>query len=176
MRRRPVGTACTLPAHRTEISITGIKTNNPIMIMKKNQNCISACNKLLRGEISAIETYQQARAKFSASPHRGTIEQIIEDHRQNAEALRRHITDMGGTADRDSGLWGDFAKAVEGTATLLGNAPAIAVLKQGEEHGINEYKEAINNPDVMAEAKVMYRDTLIPRLQKHIALLDSLPA
>lgn len=143
--------------------------------MNENQNCISACNKLLRGEISAIETYQQALEKFSDSPHRATIEQILDDHSKSADALRKHIADMGGTADSDSGLWGDFAKAVEGTAKLLGDSPAIAVLKQGEEHGISEYKEALNDPNVMAEAKVMYRDTLIPRLQKHIAVLEALP-
>ena len=152
------------------------KTTNPNhKTMKDNQNCISACNKLLRGEISAIETYQQALEKFADSPHRETIVQILDDHRKSADALRKHVSDMGGIPDNDSGLWGDFAKAVEGTAKLLGDSPAIAALKQGEEHGISEYKEAINNPDVMAEAKVMYRDTLIPRLQKHIAVLESLP-
>ncbi|RYZ80830.1 MAG: DUF2383 domain-containing protein [Proteobacteria bacterium] len=143
--------------------------------MNNNKNCVSACNKLLRGEISAIETYQQALEKFADTPHRSTIESILDDHRKSAEALRKHIADMGGVADTDSGLWGGFAKAVEGTAKLLGDTPAIAVLKQGEEHGISEYKEAINNPDVMEEAKVMYRDTLIPRLQKHIAVLEALP-
>lgn len=143
--------------------------------MKENQNCISACNKLLRGEISAIETYQQALEKFTDSPHRGTIEGILDDHRKSADALRKHIADMGGVADTDSGLWGGFAKAVEGAAKLMGDSPATAVLKQGEEHGISEYKEAINNPEVMADAKVMYRDTLIPRLQKHIAVLESIP-
>ncbi len=143
--------------------------------MKKYQNCISACNKLLRGEISAIETYQQALDKFSDTPHRATIAGILDDHRKSADALRKHITDMGGTPDSASGLWGEFVKAVEGTAALMGDSPAIAVLKQGEEHGISEYKEAINDPEVMDEAKVMYRDTLIPRLQKHIAVLEALP-
>ncbi|RYD45640.1 MAG: DUF2383 domain-containing protein [Verrucomicrobiaceae bacterium] len=141
----------------------------------ETRNCVSACNKLLRGEISAIETYQQALEKFADSPHRATIDQILDDHRKSADALRKHIADMGGTADTESGLWGQFAKAVEGTAKLMGDGPAIAALKQGEEHGISEYKEAINDPGVMAEAKVMYRDTLIPRLQKHIAVLEALP-
>ncbi|MEO5713646.1 MAG: DUF2383 domain-containing protein [Luteolibacter sp.] len=144
--------------------------------MKEKQNCISACNKLLRGEISAIETYQQALEKIDDSPRLAVLEEILEDHQKNTGALRNHISSMGGIPDTASGLWGNFARAVEGTAKLLGDSATITALKQGEEHGIDEYRTALNDPNVMAEAKVMFRDVLIPRLQKHVTQLERLTA
>lgn len=144
--------------------------------MNDTQTCIDACNKLLRGEISAVETYSQALEKFEVSPDKSRLQQIMEDHQKSADALRNHISDMGAVPDSDSGPWGTFVQAVEGAAVLLGKSPAVTALIQGEEHGIHEYEEALKDPDVMTEIKVVFRDTLIPRLQKHIAILEGLPA
>lgn len=144
--------------------------------MNDTQSCIDACNKLLRGEISAIETYSQALEKFKSTSALTPLQQILEDHQRSAATLRIHISEMGAAPDTGSGPWGAFAKAVEGVATLLGKSPAIAILIQGEEHGISEYEEALNDPGVMDEMKIVFRDIHIPRLQKHIAVLEELPA
>ncbi|MBK1817003.1 DUF2383 domain-containing protein [Luteolibacter yonseiensis] len=143
--------------------------------MNNTQSCIEACNKLLRGEISAVETYTQALGKFDNSNSRSILQQIKEDHQRSADTLRSHLSEMGATPDSESGAWGKFAQAVEGVATLLGKSPAVAVLIQGEEHGIDEYEEALNDPGVMTEMKIVFRDIHIPRLQKHVALLEALP-
>jgi len=144
--------------------------------MNNSESCIRACNKLLRGEISAIETYQQALGKFSGAPEEPLLSKILDDHQKNADALREHLAEMGGVPDKESGAWGTFAAAVEAMAKLFGDATALEALKQGEEHGINEYEDALNNKDVMDEMKTTIRGTLLPRLQKHIASLETLPA
>ena len=51
--------------------------------------------------------------------------------------LRRLVNVFGEDNDTSSGAWGTFAKAVEGSAKLLGNKAAIRALKTGEEHGVN---------------------------------------
>ncbi len=144
--------------------------------MSDSQSCIQACNKLLRGELSAIETYQQALEKFSGAPEEPLLSKILDDHQKNADALRDHLSEMGGVPDNDSGAWGIFAKAVEGAAKLLGESTALAALKEGEEHGIYEYEDALSSKDVMDEMKTTIRGTLLPRLQKHITTLEGLPA
>ncbi len=141
-----------------------------------NKTCIHACNKLLRGEISAIETYSQALGKLDNPGDKAILQQIMKDHQESAATLRDHVSEMGGVPDSESGAWGTFAKAVEGAAALFGKSPAVAALIQGEQHGINEYEEALHDPDVMPEIKVVFRETLIPRLKTHIAVLEGLPS
>jgi len=142
--------------------------------MNDTSTCVFVCNKLLRGEISAIESYQEALGKFEHSADIDSLQQILEDHRKSADALRDHIAAMGATPDTDSGAWGNFAQTVTSAAGLLGQSPVVSALIQGEEHGIREYEEALNDRDVMNEVKIVFRDTLIPRLQKHIALLENI--
>lgn len=138
------------------------------------EECIDACNKLLRGELAAVETYSQAIEKFDTEVERTALETIRADHQNSVNELRRHLTDMGAVPDESSGAWGNFAGALEGSAKLLGESPALAVLEQGEKHGISEYEEALANPRVMREIKDVIRARLLPPLDEHIAALSRL--
>ncbi len=144
--------------------------------MNTSEACIETCNKLLRGELSAIQTYGQALEKFAESPESITLREILADHQDSAFALRDHVLELGGVPAADSGAWGSFAKAVEGTAKLLGDSAALQALREGEKHGINEYEDALESPDVMEEAKNTIRDTLLPRQIEHLSRLDTLQA
>jgi rubrerythrin len=145
-----------------------------IEIMNATHECIDVCNSLLRGELSAIETYNQALEKFDSETERSALRSIQNDHQNSASRLRDHIIEMGAEPAAESGAWGTFAKAVEGTAKMLGESPALAALKQGEEHGIDEYEEALRNTGVMDEIKTVIRHELLPPLSQHIAALDRL--
>lgn len=144
--------------------------------MNATHECIDVCNSLLRGELSAIETYGQALEKFENDTERSALRAIQNDHQNSAARLREHLIDMGAEPASDSGAWGTFAKAVEGTAKLLGESPALAALQQGEEHGVDEYEEALRNDDVMAEIKAVIRQQLLPPLSEHVAALERLRA
>lgn len=142
--------------------------------MNVTDKCIEFCNRLLRGEHSAIETYGQALEKFDEEVEATTLRTIRSDHERSASRLRQHIIDMGARPDTESGAWGTFAQAVQGTAKHLGESAALAVLKQGEEHGIDEYEKALGEPEVMEEIKGVIRLELLPPLSEHIAALDRL--
>lgn len=144
--------------------------------MIHSESCINACNKLLRGEIAAIETYIQAMDKFESSEESPILLKILQDHQESATDLRNHVTEMGAVPETESGIWGTFAKAVEGTAKLLGDSPAITALKAGEEHGIQDYEIALDSGDLMPAAEAIIREKLLPRLREHVAILDGLPA
>ena len=145
-----------------------------IIIMNATDECIDVCNSLLRGELSAVETYTQAIAKFDNDPERRALEGIRSDHQRSVGRLREHLIDMGATPANDSGAWGSFAQAVEGTAKLLGDSPALKALEQGEEHGVDEYEDALRNADVMPEIKTIIRGELLPALSEHISTLGRL--
>ena len=144
--------------------------------MNATEECIDICQKLLRGELSAIETYTQAIAKFDADIERSALEGIRFDHENSANRLRDHLREMGAEPANDSGTWGSFANILEAAAKALGESPALAVLKQGEEHGIDEYEEALRDSGVMTEMKSVIRESLLPPLSQHIITLNQLKA
>jgi uncharacterized protein (TIGR02284 family) len=142
---------------------------------KTTSNCDSL-NSLLRGELSATETYQQAMAKVGDEHGATELRQIRDDHRTAANAIRQHIHELGGKPDQDSGVWGMWAKAVEGTAKLFGNTAAMKALKEGEEHGIHSFERVLQDDAVPAVCKDAIRSTLLPQARTHIDILDRLMA
>ena len=137
---------------------------------------VDTLNSLLRGELSAIETYKQALAKDGDNISPGELRRIHDEHRQAATILADHIQQHGGQPDRTSGAWGSFAKAVEGTAKLFGNAAALKALKEGEEHGIKEYQEALTKRELPGDCAVLIESKLLPNAMAHVPALDRLMA
>jgi uncharacterized protein (TIGR02284 family) len=139
-----------------------------------NEKCIDICNGLLRGEISALETYDQALEKFANEPEAADLRLIKSDHQESVNRLRENIKSMGGTPSKDSGAWGTFAKAVQGSATLFGQNAALTALKKGEEQGRSSYEDALEQDEVMTECKSMIKDELLPRQLQHISQIEEL--
>jgi uncharacterized protein (TIGR02284 family) len=142
--------------------------------MYANEKTQAALNRLLRGELAATETYQQAMHKWGSDAGAAELRRLRDDHRDAANTLRQHVHEHGGKPDQHSGAWGTWAQTVEGTAKLFGNASAIKALKEGEEHGIKDYESALRDEDLLADCKNLIRSTLLPRCQSHIPVLDRL--
>jgi hypothetical protein len=140
--------------------------------MNSNETITDTCNALLRGELSATETYTQAIKKFGTSEGQGPLEGIRADHVANAESLRKLVGECGEAPATSSGAWGTFATSVEGFATFLGKSPAMLVLQQGEEHGISQYEEALEDGELSEAVKNLIRNTLLPAQRKHLAALE----
>jgi len=140
--------------------------------MKTNESITDTCNALLRGELSAIETYTQAIEKFAQDAGGSPLESIRADHQKNADSLRKLVGECGEEPATSSGAWGSFATTVEGVATLLGESPALTILQQGEQHGINEYEEALDDDDLSESVKDLIRDTLLPAQREHLVVLE----
>jgi bacterioferritin (cytochrome b1) len=141
-----------------------------------DNECITVCNELLRGELSAAETYAQTIKKFEADPAADSLRAICSDHEQAAALLRENVLAMGGQPSTDSGAWGSFVSAAQGVAKAFGESAALKNLREGEERGLKNYTEALANDDVMTECKGMIRRELIPRTQSHIDTLQALAA
>lgn len=135
----------------------------------------STLNSLMRGEMSAIETYRQAIEKLGDvnDPNVEKLRAIQRDHRDAADALWSHIEKHGGKPSEGSGPWGAFAQAVEGTAKVFGNASALKALKEGEEHGLKTYQDALNDKDLARDCVTLIQG-LIPKQQAHISTVDQL--
>ncbi|MDF1656266.1 MAG: DUF2383 domain-containing protein [Verrucomicrobiales bacterium] len=139
-----------------------------------HEDCIEWCNKLLRGERSAVETYQMAIDKHHDNPALTELNDIRAEHHRSVTELEANIREMGGEPDQDSGVWGVFAKAVQGGANLFGEESAIEALENGEKKGLDDYEDALESGELMPGCAILYREKLIPRIKSHLLILDRL--
>lgn len=135
----------------------------------RNEQTVSQLNSFLRGELAAVETYRQALAAVDSVPHRSTLELCARSHQTRAELLRDEVQRRGGEPAHDSGLWGTFAKLIEGTASELGEQAAIAALEEGEDHGRQDYRRDLRKLDENARKLVETR-VLPEQLRTHDAI------
>lgn len=122
---------------------------------------VARLSALCRGEISAVETYNQALDSGVLARFADQLRLCQSSHQSRSDILRRQIAALGGTPPVSSGAWGSFVKAVEGAATALGEKAAIAALEQGEDHGLNEYRQRTAELDLGSQALV--REHLLPQ-------------
>lgn len=126
---------------------------------------IEQLDSFLRGEISAVETYRMALEKLDpGSSARGELEANLQSHEHRVEMLTDAIRQLGGKPATGSGPWGTFAKAVAGTARVLGDKVAVAALEEGEDHGLKDYKKDVDALDM--QARVLVRNQLLPQQQQ----------
>lgn len=138
-----------------------------------NETQTDKLNELLRGELAATETYQQAMSKVDGGPGAAELRRMHDEHREAANTLRLQIRSLGLEPVHGSGIWGGCAKAVEGTAKIFGNAAALKALKEGEKTGVRNYMEALQD-GLPPESETLIRGTLLPQTQAHIRAIESL--
>ena len=127
---------------------------------------VDELNKLLRGELSAVETYQMALDKLdNDSTSRFELESNMASHQNRAMMLRDAILAIGGEPSKGSGPWGAFAKAVEGSAKLFGEKAAIAALEEGEDHGLKDYRKELDDKELDPQARSILLGQLLPAQQ-----------
>ena len=131
--------------------LPGVKdVHNRVRVQRGDprENTIDQLNSFLRGELSAVETYRMALEKLDrGSSARSDLEGCLRSHEERVTILRDQIQRLGGTPAKSSGAWGVFTKIIEGGARMLGDKAAIAALEEGEDHGLKDYKDHVDQLD-----------------------------
>ena len=133
--------------------------------LQTTSKSIEHLNALLRGELSAVETYDQVIAKFSDGP----ITDLMENrtcHNDRVRVLTKHITQLGGTPSTSSGSWGVLANLTQAGAKLFGLESAINALELGEDKGLDEYRTRFGHLDP-ASAEIVRTDLLPAQERTH---------
>ena len=134
-------------------------------------SAIAALNRLLRGEIAALETYEKAVAFFAVRPPHALCT-CLESHRHRAQALRDRLDELGGIVAEGSGAWGVFARAAEAAAALVGHATILRALHEGEELGLADYRAALAALD--EDSRALVERSLLPEQEETVARLRAL--
>jgi hypothetical protein len=129
-----------------------------------NEQVIANLNSLLRGEISAVETYDQAITHLVGE----RVNDLIANrdcHRKRVDLLTSTIRQHGGEPATTSGAWGGFVRLVERGAALISAKSVIAALEEGEDRGLAQYRK----PGDLDSSSLRLIDTvLLPRqLETH---------
>ncbi|WP_411726986.1 DUF2383 domain-containing protein [Methyloglobulus sp.] len=138
---------------------------------------IKTIEKLLKDELSATETYQQALEKFRVPGGQfvsNSLMPIFGNHKAAASSLEAQIRKLGGTPHKSTGAWGSWAKLILEGASLLGKQSAIKVLLEGEKSGEADYEKALQTPDLSADIRALIETKLLPAQQSHVRSLDRL--
>ena len=144
---------------------------------------IKTIEKLLKDELSATETYQQALEKFRMPGGQfvaNSLTPIFGAHKAAVSSLEAQITKLGGTLQKGTGVWGSWAKILLEGATLIGKQTAIRVLLEGEKSGEGDYEAALKDTALSSEVRTLIETKLLPAQQAHVRsldrLLDAIPA
>jgi hypothetical protein len=132
-----------------------------------------ALNTLLRGEMSAVETYTQALGKFDDQLVIADLQKIRDEHSRAVRELRDHVVREGGVPPTSPGPNLAFSSDTGG-AKVIGPATALAALRLSEEHEACEYEAALESADVPADCRRVIRTDLLPACHKHVDELNRL--
>ena len=113
---------------------------------------IERLSSLCRGEISAVEAYGQVLHADVSSRCAKRLRDCQTSHQTRVDLLRMQIGLLGGDAPSKAGPWGTFASAVEKLAAAAGAKLALAMLDEGEAHGLRRYRAQAHALDASSNA------------------------
>ena len=139
-----------------------------------NSKVVRTLNWLLRGEISAAQTYGLAIpiVADNTPSDTTTLRAIAKQHDTAVETIRAAIEKAGGKPETASSAWPSVVKTVSGAGKVFVAAAALKALKEGEEGGLNDYRNAL--AQLSPETSKLIRESIIPARIKHIDELEQI--
>lgn len=126
---------------------------------------------LFQDELSAVETYRQA-LEVAGSAQAASLRRLQTQHSEAASLLRSGDFMDGEAPPRSSGAWGAWKRAVEGTASLLGQRAAIRALRDAEEAALEDYEVALREEALPSALRQLIASRLLPLARGRLPALD----
>lgn len=136
---------------------------------------VNTIEKLLKGELSATETYQKALDELNFPGGKfmtNSLMPMFVDHKAAVSMLQEQVVKLGGTPQKSAGLWGSWPKLIFEGANLSGKHSAVEVLLEGEKVSEENYAAALKDPALSADIRKLIETKLLPTQQSHVRSLD----
>lgn len=140
-----------------------MQTNTQSQAASASKADIGKLQEFLRGELSAVETYELALQNVTDVGLHAALQEILAGHVLRTIQLRNEIRRLGSEPTTSSGVWGAFAKVFQAGADLFGNRAAVAALEEGEDHGLRLYSE---NLGCEPATRAFVEQVLLPQQQR----------
>jgi hypothetical protein len=129
---------------------------------------IETLNSFLRCEMAAVATYRQALGRLENRDTETELRACLASHERRVDALRRQVLALGGAPTDDCGPWGGGG---DGDGEATGDDAAIALLEEGEDHGLQHYLEDVGKLDRDTRRQIE-REILPEQIRTHDSLSD----
>ncbi len=133
---------------------------------------IEQLNSFLRGELSAVATYEQCIKKMDSPAIVQQLRSLQMSHQSRVRLLSERIVQLGGVPSEEAGLWGGIAKMIEGGAAVFGQGFAVSALEEGEDHGLADYRSDLDKLSV--QERVFVEQQILPEQQRTHDVLSRL--
>ncbi|NCN27181.1 DUF2383 domain-containing protein [bacterium] len=129
---------------------------------------------IFQGELAAVNAYETVIAKVDQEPVAKRLRDIKSQHEKASQLLKGWLQLEGQSTPKDAGTWGSFTKSLTKASSVLGEYSALAILKQGEEHGRRKYKELLSKADLTRSVREAISTQMLPLHDIHISSLDGM--
>ena len=131
-------------------------------------------DELIRGEMSAVKSIDGILSKIKDQNEKDKLYAIRQDHVQAVDKLKSFAgAEFRESAVKTTGPWGAFASAFTSGASFFGDKAALRALKVGEQHGLNEYREAMKDKSIDSRLREVIQKDLLPMQEQHLRTIDS---
>lgn len=151
---------------------TNKASNANLVKTESNEARPTQLDDLIRGEMAAVRSYNTVLEKVKDPQEKERLTSMKKDHEKAVAELKKHANKDVKEDTTEAGVWGSFASAYAGGAKLFGNKTAMRALKQGEEHGVREYEEALEDGSINADLKNKIRAEFLPKQKEHIKTIE----
>ncbi len=131
-------------------------------------------NSFLRGELSAVESYQRCLERFGDSSTAAEFRDLKDSHETRVRLLAERIARLGGKPATGSGAWGGVVKWIEKGAARLGDRALGDALERGERHGQADYLRDMRR--LSPDTRRFVADRVLPEQQRSLARVRQLKA
>jgi hypothetical protein len=147
---------------------------DPASLHSPNEFFNQDINEILRGEVSATEAYDQVYENFQSDVDAHKLISMKEEHERAIQYWTTEAIDEGKIPELESSLWGSMVEIFIGASKIIGDNTALAALKRGEEHGLDNYEKMLDFSSLTKLQKRQILNVFIPRQKRHIEILDSM--
>jgi rubrerythrin len=132
-------------------------------------------DELIRGELAAVKSFDAVLSRIKDESEKIKLSDLRSDHVRAVETLKQYAGPeyRSGADVQSAGPWGTFSSAFAGGASFFGDKAAIRALKVGEEHGLQEYREALEDQDLGSDLKRVIQNELLPKQESHLSVINS---
>ena len=128
---------------------------------------------LIKVELSALKSIHSVLPKIKDSKEKEQLTSIWQDHLDAVNKLKKYAGSEFQEEESKIGPWGAFSSAFTKGASLLGDKTVLKALKFGEEHGLNEYREAVKNLNLDPNLKELIQKEILPVQEKHVRTIEN---
>lgn len=111
------------------------------------KDSVDKLEECLRGEHSAVETYDLAVKHIKNQEAINTLKQVRESHNRRANLIRERLRTAGSEPTRSATVWSGFGRIVQAGTDFFADKSAFTALLEGEDRCVKMYTVGIEKCD-----------------------------